>query len=96
MLRYEPPVQVTLPRVALVDTKIGEVELAAGEQVSGFLSGAARDPQRYERPDEFDITRADGGSLALAFGVHSCIGAAMARLEGEVAIGVVLPALRAR
>jgi cytochrome P450 len=87
VLRYEPPVQVTLPRVALVDTKIGEIELAAGEQVSGFISGAARDPARYERPDEFDITRVDGGSLALAFGVHSCIGAAMARLEGEVAIG---------
>jgi cytochrome P450 len=87
VLRYEPPVQVTLPRVALVDTMIGDVELAAGEQVSGFLSGAARDPERYERPDEFDITRVDGGSLALAFGVHSCIGAAMARLEGEVAIG---------
>ena len=87
VLRYEPPVQVTLPRVALVDTKIGRVELAAGEQVCGFLSGAARDPERYERPNEFDIARVDGGSLALAFGIHSCIGAAMARLEGEIAIG---------
>ena len=87
ILRYEPPVQLTLPRVALVDTKIGEVELEAGEQVCAFLSGAARDPQRYERPDELDITRTDGGSLALAFGIHSCIGAAMARMEGEVALG---------
>jgi cytochrome P450 len=87
VLRYEPPVQLTLPRVALVDTQIGDVELRAGEQVCGWLSGAARDPQRYERPDEFDIRRPDGGSLALAFGIHSCIGAAMARLEGEVAIG---------
>ena len=52
-----------------------------------FLNGAARDPERYERPDAFDITRGDGGSLALAFGIHSCIGAAMARLEGEIAIG---------
>ena len=50
VLRYEPPVQVTLPRVALVDTKIGEVELAAGEQVSGFLSGAARDPRATSGP----------------------------------------------
>jgi cytochrome P450 len=86
VLRYEPPVQLTLPRIALVDTTIGGVELAAGEQVCGFLNGAGRDPQRYERPDEFDIARTDGGSLALAHGIHVCIGAAMARMEGEIAL----------
>jgi cytochrome P450 len=41
---------------------------------------------RYENPDQLDIGRADGGSLALAFGIHSCIGAAVARLETEIAI----------
>jgi cytochrome P450 len=87
VLRYEPPVQVTLPRVAFTETTIGGVELRAGEQVCGLLAGAHRDPSRYENPDDFDIQRRDGGSLALAFGVHSCIGAAMARMEGEVAIG---------
>jgi len=86
VLRYEPPVQLTLPRLALVDTRIGDVEVPAGEQVCGFLNGAGRDPTRYERPDEFDITRTDGGSLALAYGIHVCIGAAMARMEGEIAL----------
>jgi cytochrome P450 len=86
VLRYEPPVQLTLPRLALVDVNIGESDVAAGELVCGFLSGAGRDPTRFERPDEFDITRTDGGSLALAHGIHVCIGAAMARMEGEIAL----------
>ena len=54
---------------------------------AGFSAGAHRDPARYQHPDELDVDRGDGGSLALAFGIHSCIGAAMARMEGEVAIG---------
>ena len=86
LLRFEPPVQVTLPRVALTDVPIGETTLSPGEQVCGLLGGANRDPARYRDPERFDITRPDGGSLALAFGVHSCIGAAMARLEGEIAV----------
>jgi hypothetical protein len=51
-----------------------------------LLSAAHRDPSRYRDPDRLDIDRDDGGSLALAFGIHSCIGAAMARMEGEIAI----------
>jgi len=86
ILRYEPPVQVTLPRMAVTDVRIGDVMLAAGEQVCGLLGGANRDPARYHQPDRLDIGRSDGGSLALAFGVHSCIGGPMARLEGEIAI----------
>ena len=78
--------QVTLPRVALTEVRIGELTLSPGEQVCGLLGGANRDPARYRGPERFDITRPDGGSLALAFGVHSCIGAAMARLEGEIAV----------
>jgi len=86
VLRYEPPVQVTLPRLALRPVAIGGVELDEGEQVCGLLAGAQRDPDRYRDPDSFDISRSDGGSLALAFGIHSCIGAAMARMEAEVAV----------
>jgi hypothetical protein len=87
LLRYEPPVQLTLPRLATKDIDMGGVTVAEGEHVCGLLGGAHRDPARYQRPDELDVDRADGGSLALAFGIHSCIGAAMARMEGEVAIG---------
>jgi cytochrome P450 len=87
LLRYEPPVQLTLPRLATTDIDMGGVTVAAGEHVCGLLGGAHRDPARYQRPEELDVDRPDGGSLALAFGIHSCIGAAMARMEGEVAIG---------
>jgi cytochrome P450 len=86
LLRYEPPVQLTLPRVLLRDLEVGGVTLEAGTHVCGLLSAAHRDPQRYHHPDVLDIDRDDGGSLALAFGIHSCIGAAMARMEGEIAI----------
>jgi cytochrome P450 len=86
LLRFEPPVQVTLPRVALTEVRIGELTLSPGEQVCGLIGGANRDPGRYRDPERLDISRPDGGSLALAFGVHSCIGAAMARLEGEIAV----------
>jgi hypothetical protein len=87
LLRYEPPVQLTLPRLATADIEMGGVRIEAGEHVCGLLGGAHRDPARYQRADELDVDRGDGGSLALAFGIHSCIGAAMARMEGEVAIG---------
>jgi cytochrome P450 len=87
MLRFEPPVQLTLPRVALRDLDIGGVTMREGEHVCGLLSAAHRDPARYTDPDRVDIDRADGGSLALAFGIHSCIGAARGRMVGEIAIG---------
>jgi cytochrome P450 len=86
LLRYEPPVQVTLPRVAQRDTTVGGMRVQEGEHVTGLVNGANRDPARYRDPDRFDITRDDGGSLALAHGIHNCIGSAMARMEGEVAI----------
>jgi cytochrome P450 len=86
LLRYEPPVQLTLPRVAFDDVELGDHTIPAGDQVIGVIGGAHRDPARYEDPTRLDITRTDGGSLALAQGIHSCLGAAMARLEGEIAI----------
>jgi cytochrome P450 len=86
VLRYDPPVQVTLPRLARRDVTVGGVQLHEGEQVAGFLGGANRDPARYQDPERFDILRSDAGSLSLASGTHSCIGAAMARMESDVAL----------
>jgi cytochrome P450 len=86
LLRFEPPAQLTIPRVASEDVELGGVIIPAGELVCGVLGAAHRDPLRYQNPDQLDIGRDDGGSLALAFGIHSCIGAAVARLETEVAI----------
>jgi cytochrome P450 len=86
LLRFEPPAQLTIPRVAAEDVELGGVTIPAGELVCGVLGAAHRDPLRYLNPDQLDIGRNDGGSLALAFGIHSCIGAAVARLETEIAI----------
>ena len=86
VLRFEPPAQLTIPRVASEDVELGGVTIPVGELVCGVLGAAHRDPLRYKDPDHFDIARDDGGSLALAFGIHSCIGAAVARLETGIAI----------
>ena len=86
VLRFEPPAQLTIPRVASEDVELGGVTIPAGELVCGVLGAAHRDPLRYRDPDQFDIARDDGGSLALAFGIHSCVGASVARLETEIAI----------
>ena len=90
MLRYDAPLQY-LPRVALSDLDIGGTPIAAGETVIVFIGAANRDPDVFADPDRFDIRRKDKGShLALAFGPHFCLGAALARLEGEIALGTLI------
>jgi cytochrome P450 len=87
LLRYDPPVQMTIPRLTTTDVVMGEVTIGPGELVAGLISGANRDPARYADPDRLDIQRGDGGSISFASGIHSCIGAAMARMEAQIAIG---------
>ena len=89
MLRYDAPLQY-LPRVALSDLDIGGTRVSAGETIIVFIGAANRDPGVFAEPDRFDIRRKDKGShLALAFGPHFCLGAALARLEGEIALGTL-------
>ena len=54
------------------------------------LLGANRDAERYPEPDKLDITRAAGGHLAFGHGIHYCVGAPLARLEAEIALGGLL------
>jgi len=90
MLRYDAPLQY-LPRVALSNLDIGGTLIAAGETVIVFIGAANRDPAVFAEPDRFDIRRKNKGShLALAFGPHFCLGAALARLEGEIALGTLI------
>ena len=87
LLRYDPPVQLSIPRLTTADVVMGDVTIGSGELVAGLISGANRDPARYNDPDRLDIQRDDGGSISFASGIHSCIGIAMARMEAQVAIG---------
>ena len=87
LLRYEPPVQMTIPRITTTDQVMGDVTIGPGELVAGLISGANRDPARYSDPDRLDIRRDEGASISFASGIHSCIGAVMARMEAQIAIG---------
>jgi cytochrome P450 len=86
MLRYDSPVQLTA-RIATEDVEVGGRVIAAGKPVIAFIGGANRDPGVFEQPDEFRIDRPDPGRhLSFSLGMHHCLGASLARLEGRIAI----------
>lgn len=86
ILRYDSPVQLTA-RVARTDTTVAGTEIQRGELVVIYLAAANRDPAVFEHPDRFDVSR-DGAGRHLAFsgGRHFCLGAALARAEGEAGL----------
>lgn len=89
ILRFEPPVQLTARRV-LEPVELAGAPLQPGKSVIMSLAGANRDPAKFDDPHRFDVTRANAKEhLAFGSGVHACIGASLARLEGINA----LPAL---
>lgn len=81
LLRYDAPVQ-TNGRTVLEPTTIAGVDLVPGQVVLTLLGAANRDPDRFERPDELDLTRQGPGPLSFGTGIHFCLGAALARMEG--------------
>jgi cytochrome P450 len=86
MLRYDSPVQLT-SRTATEDVDVDGAVIPAGRSVIVLIGGANRDPAIFERPDEFRIDRPDPGRhLSFSLGLHHCLGSALARLEGRVAI----------
>jgi cytochrome P450 len=86
-LRYDSPLQLT-KRLATRDMEIGGQRIAAGDQLLLCLGAANRDPEAFDRPDEFDIGRADGAQhLAFGFGMHGCLGGLLASLQAEAALG---------
>jgi len=89
LLRYDSPVHVTA-RIATTDLTVGGTPVAAGEQLIVLVAAANRDPAVFADPDRLDIGRADNRHLSFSAGMHYCLGAALARLEGEVAIGALV------
>lgn len=85
LLRYDGPVEMGTWRFTIEPITVGTTEIPAGEPVLVVLAAADRDPARFTEPDTLDLTRAEGGNLALGHGIHFCLGAPLARLEGRIA-----------
>ncbi|MFF5023668.1 cytochrome P450 [Streptomyces collinus] len=90
MLRWEGPVQSATFRYAAESLEIAGTRIERGEHVMIGLTAAQRDAGRYPDPDRFDIRRDTRGHLAFGHGIHFCLGAPLARLEGRIAIGTLL------
>lgn len=86
LLRFESPVQVALPLRAAESLDISGVEIAAGEIVIAALLAANRDPARIPQPGRLDFSRTHNPHMAFGHGVHHCLGASLARLEGRIAL----------
>ena len=93
LLRFDGPVNPGLTRHALEDLEIGGVRIPRGDLVLLAIAAADRDPDRFPDPDRLDIGSADPGHLAFGHGVHYCLGAPLARLEGQVAFTALLARL---
>lgn len=87
-LRYDGPIALT-PRFLHEDAVIGGKHIPKDTQVWAMLLAANRDPERFPDPNRFDITRADNEHLAFGGAAHFCLGAHLARMEAQVAIGAV-------
>lgn len=84
-LRYEPPLKLLPTRLATQDVELGGKTIRSGETVSYVCVSANRDPRVFEKPDTFDITRSPNPHVSLGGGIHHCLGAALARVEGQEA-----------
>jgi cytochrome P450 len=89
MLRYEPPI-IYVTRIALADQVLCGVEIPKGHMVHLAIASANRDPETFEDPDRFDVARRDNRHLSFGFGAHFCLGASIARMEGQVAFETLL------
>jgi pimeloyl-[acyl-carrier protein] synthase len=95
-LRYESPLQIS-GRTAIENIEIGGKLIKKGPPVFLILGAANRDPARFPNPDQLDITRTDNNHFAFGDGIHYCMGAALARNQGQIAINTLvqkLPNLR--
>ncbi|MFN8677771.1 MAG: cytochrome P450 [Thermomicrobiales bacterium] len=91
ILRYWGPLDTTLPRFATENMVIGGVEIPRGETILVGLSSSNHDPQRFAQPEVFDITREDANRhIAFGKGIHVCLGAPLARMEGDIALTTLL------
>ncbi|MBU7598572.1 cytochrome P450 [Streptomyces sp. P38-E01] len=90
LLRYDGPVELATWRFATEPLTIDGRQIAAGDPVLVVLAAADRDPARFEQPDVLDLTRQENPHLGYGHGIHYCVGAPLARLEGRIALATLL------
>ncbi|MFE9427379.1 cytochrome P450 [Kitasatospora sp. NPDC006697] len=83
ILRYDSPTHIVV-RVTARDTELAGRAVPAGRMVVGITGAAHRDPEQFEDPDVFDITRSGSSVLSFSGGIHYCVGAPLARMEAEI------------
>ncbi|MEE1788567.1 cytochrome P450 [Streptomyces sp. SP17BM10] len=88
--RFDGPTPVSIRRFPREDVTIGGVTVPAGETVLLAIASANRDPDQFADPDRLDLRRRESGQLSLGHGIHYCLGAPLARLETEIALGALL------
>ena len=84
-LRYTSPVQAFF-RTAGADTEVAGVRIEEGTKILCFLGAANIDPQKWDDPERFDISRTTMGHLAMGAGIHTCVGQNIARAEGQAVL----------
>ncbi len=89
-LRHEGPLNIATYRYTTRPLRLGDVTIPTGEFVMVSLASANRDSTRFPDADRLDVTRHAAGHLAFGHGIHYCVGAPLARMEGEIAIGKLL------
>lgn len=81
-LRYDPPVKST-QRIAAVDVERHGKLIRKGDRIRWFMAAANRDPRAFDDPDRFDLTRSPNPHVSFGSGIHYCLGATLARVEGQ-------------
>jgi cytochrome P450 PksS len=97
LLRYDGPLEMATERYAREDLSVAGVTIPRGERVFAVLASANRDNRQFDRPDDLDLRREPNRHVAFGLGIHYCLGAPLARLEGQIAINTLLrrlPGLR--
>jgi hypothetical protein len=92
ILRYESPV-ARQPRLMKQDAELGGKTMRQGEMVFQMLNSANRDPAYFDDPDRFDIRRQKNRHIAFGLGIHFCVGAPLARAEGQIVFTTVMARL---
>ncbi|MGH9509753.1 MAG: cytochrome P450, partial [Terriglobales bacterium] len=90
LLRYDSPIKLATPRWTLSEVTVAGVRIPKNAGLAVAIASANRDPQQFEQPDALHLAREPNRHLSLGQGIHYCLGAPLARLEGQIAFTTLL------